>query len=126
MQNQGACWWNVFRASRLTLRSRAKLFLVSALIAVTGSICGCRGGGNSSGSLVPPPPDFSLSFQPGSISLVEGSFSSLTVSVTSLNGFTSQTNIRLTGIPAGVTATPVQFTLNSGGQQSVTLQAVTT
>jgi minor extracellular protease Epr len=52
----------------------------------------------------PPPPDFSLSASPNSLTIQQGLSSSSTVTVTSLNGFTGAVTLSLSGIPAGATA----------------------
>jgi hypothetical protein len=84
---------------------------------------GC-GGGSSGGGGNPPPPaaDFSLSV-PANASTQQGSSTTITIGMTALNGFNSQVSVTVSGMPAGVTATPSQFTLSAGGQQSVVIAA---
>jgi hypothetical protein len=47
----------------------------------------------------------------------------VTVGVTAQNGFSSQVNLTISGMPAGVTANPSEFTLSPGSQQSVVIAA---
>jgi len=82
---------------------------------------GC-GGSSGGGGNPPPSVDFSLSV-PGNASAQQGSSTTVTVGVTGLNGFNSQVTVAVSGMPAGVTATPSQFTLSAGGQQSVVIAA---
>jgi hypothetical protein len=50
-------------------------------------------------------PDFSLSASPGSVSVVQGSNGSSTITVNPVNGFTGSVSLSASGLPAGVTAT---------------------
>jgi hypothetical protein len=60
-------------------------------------------------------PDFSLSSAPGSLSLQAGGSSrSLSVTVSPTNGFTDAVTLSLTGLPAGVTATPATLSVAPG------------
>jgi WD40 repeat protein len=76
---------------------------------------------------VPPPtqPDFTLTVQPATVTVAPGSSAPVTVGVTGSNGFASQVGVTVTGMPAGLTVSPAQFTLSSGGQQAVTIAATT-
>lgn len=96
------------------------IFILAALALVS---CG-GGGGGGGGSL--PPPDFTLTIQPASVSVAAGSSTSSTVGVTGTNGFASQVSITISGVPAGVTASPATFSLSSGGQQAVKFTAAAT
>ena len=51
----------------------------------------------------PPPPDFSLSASPGSLTVVQGANGTSTVTVGSLNGFGAAVDLSCTGLPAGAT-----------------------
>jgi hypothetical protein len=105
----------------LLLPATATLILAALML----SSCGGSGGGGG-GSAPPPPPDFTLTVEPANVTVAPGSSASVTVGITGLNGFNSQANITVTGMPAGVTASPSQFTLASGGQQTVTISAAST
>ena len=85
----------------------------------------CGGSGGSSGGNPPPAPDFSL-VVPANASVQQGSSTPINVGVNPTNGFSSQVNVTISGMPTGVTATPSQFTLASGGQQQVVLAASST
>jgi len=53
----------------------------------------------------PPPPSFTLSDNPGSLSITQGSSGAATISVTPSGGFNGNVAFAVTGLPAGVTAT---------------------
>jgi hypothetical protein len=75
---------------------------------------------------VPPSPDFSLTVTPTSQTLVEGTTgTALSLVATAMNGFASPVAIGITGLPAGVTASPASPTLTPGTAQNVTLAAST-
>lgn len=100
--------------------SLALALSLAALTACGGSNSSGGGGGN------PPPPapsDFSLSVQPNSAVLIQGSSANIQVSCSSSNGFNGQVNVTITGVPSGVTATPASFTLSAASQQTVALTA---
>src|SRR5271155_133149 len=82
---------------------------------------GC-GGGGSSGTQPPPPPAFSLTATPSAPSIVPGTSSTLQVSVYPSNGFSGSVSVTISGLPAGLSASPSSFTLQST-PQSVTLIA---
>jgi Abnormal spindle-like microcephaly-assoc'd, ASPM-SPD-2-Hydin len=56
---------------------------------------GCGGGGS---------PDFSLSANPTSLSVAQGSSGTSTITITPIDGFTGSVNLSATGLPTGVTA----------------------
>jgi hypothetical protein len=71
----------------------------------------------------PPPPDFSVSASPSSLSVAQGSSGTSTITVGSLNGFSSAVTLSASGLPSGVTAS---FSANpvtppSGGSAASTL-----
>jgi len=68
-------------------------------------------------------PDFSVSASPTSLAITQGSSGTATVTVSSLNGFTSAVALSASGLPAGVTASfnPASVTPASGGTASSTL-----
>ena len=69
-------------------------------------------------------PDFSIAATPASLSLTPGGTGQpVQLAATALNGFTGSINIAISGLPAGVTATPASLSLTSGTPQSVTLTA---
>ena len=71
-----------------------------------------------------PPPDFSLSLDPGSISLpIGGAAQQVNITANAVGAFSSPVNLSITGLPAGVTASPASLTLTPGGAQTISLQA---
>ncbi|MGA9672159.1 MAG: hypothetical protein WBQ94_23300, partial [Terracidiphilus sp.] len=72
----------------------------------------------------PPPPDFSLTVSPTSLTIVDGAASSpVSVLATALNSFSGTVAVTITGLPTGVTANPATLTLTPGTAQSTTLTA---
>jgi hypothetical protein len=86
-------------------------------------LSGCGGGGGTTPPGNGPVVDFSIAVQPTFISVNPGSSSSTTVSV---GGSASSVNVSITGLPAGVTATPSTFTVASGAHQNVSFTAAST
>jgi hypothetical protein len=84
----------------------------------TGGSGGSGGGGGSG-----PQPDFTLSIQPSQVTVLEGSANTVAVSVTAVNGFSSQVSVTISGMPSGVTAAPSQFSISPGSPQTVVLSA---
>src|ERR1700676_28748 len=83
---------------------------------------GCGGGSSGGGGNPPPSTDFSLSV-PGNVSMQQGASTTVTIGVAAINGFNSQVSVTVSGMPPGVTATPSQFNVGPGGQQSVVIAA---
>ncbi len=72
----------------------------------------------------PPPPNFSLTATPGTLSIQAGSTGkSVSVEAVPTNGFTATVMVTISGLPTGVTANPATLTLTPGTAQSVTLTA---
>ncbi len=68
--------------------------------------------------------DFALNVSPQLVSLVQGgSAQQIQVSTAALNGFVGISSIVLSGLPAGVTASPATVSLSPGGTQTITLSA---
>jgi DNA-binding beta-propeller fold protein YncE len=90
------------------------LFLLASLAT------GC-GGGSSFVQPPPPSPDFSIALSTNSISVAQGATSpAVTISITSLNGFTGSVQVTLGTLPAGVTSNPTSpFTVAVGVSTSV-------
>jgi len=64
----------------------------------------------------PPPGSFTLSATPNSVGVVQGSSNSVTVGVTSQNGFSGSVSLLASGLPAGVT---VSFNPSSTASTSI-------
>ncbi len=73
-------------------------------------------------------PDFSLSSNPGSVTVTQGNGGSSTITATSLNGYSSMVNLVVTGCPANTTCAlnPTQVTPPAGGTATSTLNITTT
>lgn len=87
------------------------------LVAALG-FYGCGGGGRSSS--VFSSPNFTLSVAPGSLTLIQGSSSTGTITVSPTNGFTGSVNLSASGLPDGVTPS---FSLNPVNVVSATAAA---
>jgi hypothetical protein len=64
-----------------------------------------------------------MTVQPAIVALTPGSSGSITVSV---SGTAPSVNVSISGLPSGVTASPTQFNVASGGQQAITFTAAAT
>jgi hypothetical protein len=75
---------------------------------------------------VAPAADFSLSAMPTSVALAaNGTAAMVSVLATAQNGFSSNVQVAITGLPAGVTAQPSSLTLTPGTAATLTLTAPT-
>jgi hypothetical protein len=75
-------------------------------------------------SVVAPQADFSLAVTPQTLSLTIGAAGQpVQLSATALDGFSGTPSVTLSGLPAGVTASPATLMLTPGTPQSVTLTA---
>ena len=71
-----------------------------------------------------PPPDFSITVAPTSLSLTTGaSGQQATLTAVGTNGFNGAISISLSALPVGVTAAPSTLSLTSGAPQSITFSA---
>ena len=71
-----------------------------------------------------PPADFTLTVNPTTVNVTAGGATgSTTVSVGVVNGFSVGVGIVVSGLPAGVTASPATPTIAAGGSQAITLTA---
>ena len=68
--------------------------------------------------------DFSLTLNPTTVNVTAGGATGSTaVTVSGVNGFSAGVGIVVSGLPAGVTASPVTPTIAAGGSQAITLTA---
>ena len=72
----------------------------------------------------PPAADFTLSLAPSSIALVaNGSTTPVSVLATAVNGFSSNVQATITGLPSGITVQPSSFNLTPGTAANLTVAA---
>ena len=116
--------------SRIGIVSRIPLaaaicFLLSGVLAGCGlTVKNTSGGTDPQQTGSPRDGEFSLSVNPGSISLTSGGEAqTVQVSASSVSGVVGSVNVDLSGLPPGVTATPSTLILNPGVQQPITLAA---
>jgi hypothetical protein len=79
-----------------------------------GSAGGTGGGGTNPGS-------FTLSLSASTLTLSSSASQTVTVTASGVNGFSGSINVTLSGLPAGVTASPSTFALSAAGSQQVQL-----
>ena len=103
----------------------------TALGILCAILMGC-GGGNTSNSgggsggtnpPPPPPPSFTVSLSTVAITLTPGEVQTIQVSVAGQSGFTGSVSVTVTGLPAGVTASPAALSLTPSTPGSLTLTA---
>ena len=99
----------------------------SAMVTVTGSADSTSHTATAALAIsAAPVPDFTITAAPASMTLPSGGSSrSLTVTTTAVNGFSDPVSISLSGLPAGVTATPSTLSVNPGQLGQFTLSAST-
>ncbi|HEY4049907.1 MAG TPA: hypothetical protein VGM27_23845 [Acidobacteriaceae bacterium] len=84
----------------------------------------CTGCGRSPSAGTAQDSPFSVSVDPGSISLTSGGAAqTIQISASAPSGDKGPVSINISGLPAGVTATPSTLSLSPGIQQSITLAA---
>jgi 6-phosphogluconolactonase len=110
------------------MSSRKLALTVMALILYLLPACGGGGGGNGT----PPPgpsPSFTISLSPSTSQssplavTISASPMPITITVTGQNGFTGSVAVKVSGLPAGVTASPTSATVVAGQSQQITLSA---
>ena len=89
------------------------VLLAAALVIVgCGSVSSSGNNANQSAPATPATPAFSLSV-PAEIAVTPNSSQTISISVAPANGFSSAVSVVLSGLPAGVSASPATFTLAS-------------
>jgi len=88
------------------------------------TLAGCGGGlGGPTGTTPPPtPPSFSIVATPSAPSIAPGTSSTFQVSITPQNGFSGAVTVTVSGLPSGLSATPLSFSVQNA-PQTVTLTA---
>jgi len=95
----------------------------SATLTFTGT-SGALSHTSSVTATIAPPPDFSLSVAPASLTLTAGAAGSqVNLTATPLNSFAGNVTVSVAGLPTGVTANPSTLTLTPGTAQGITLTA---
>jgi hypothetical protein len=98
-----------------------KSLLAIATVVSLFTFTGCSGNQNAPGI---PQTDFSFTLAPESVSLVSGSpGQTLTLKSAASGGFNRPIAVTISGLPAGVNATPASFSLTPGTAQPVILTA---
>ncbi|HKR26688.1 MAG TPA: hypothetical protein VJS11_04505, partial [Acidobacteriaceae bacterium] len=96
------------------MRRDLHLLLICVL---AGAISGC---GSGSKKAAVQTPDFTVAASPSSLTLSAGGAAQpVSISATALNGFSGTIQVAITGLPAGVTATPATLSLAAGTPQQV-------
>jgi hypothetical protein len=109
------------------LIARQTRFHWLAIALSVAPICGCGGSLASSGTGgTGSTADFSISANVSNLSLTSGSQQPVILSATALNGFSGTISVVVSGLPAGVTASPSTFSLVPGTPQQVGLAASST
>lgn len=107
---------------------RSSSLILGLLLHFSLVLLGCGGGGsNGAGGGQPISPGQSFSFQLNaqSISLIPGNSAAISLGIEPAN-FDSQVSVKISNLPAGVSASPTDFTLSSTAIQVITFSAATT
>jgi hypothetical protein len=111
-------------AATLSLTAAAGTAVESGTVTLTGTSGALTHSATLAISVVAPLADFSLAVNPTSLGLTIGAAGQpVQLSSTALDGFTGTVSATLSGLPAGVTASPASLTLTPGTPQSITLTA---
>jgi hypothetical protein len=97
-------------------------FVLTILLACVLSGCG----GGTAGTGGQSSPGYSLSASPTTISIYPGGTATVAVIGQALNGFSGTVSVSFAGLPAGVTASPSNFTFTGSVTQQVQLDAAST
>lgn len=99
----------------------------SATLTLTGTSGALSHTSSITTTIAPPPPDFTLSVAPTSLTITAGtSGSQVSLTATPINAFSGNVTVSITGLPTGVTANPATLSLAPGVAQSTTLSATVT
>jgi hypothetical protein len=90
-------------SSVLTLTAGSTATLGTFTVSVTG-MCAGLSHTTTVSLTVPPPPNFTLSASPKSLSLAAGAKTTSTITISPQNGFTGSVNLTASGLPSGVAA----------------------
>jgi N-acetylneuraminic acid mutarotase len=105
----------------LTLTASGAAALGTVTVSVTGSSAGVPSAIAEFALTVTPPPGFTLTATPSSLTIAQGASGASTITLTPMAGFTSSATLAVSGLPSGVTAS---FTANPAtGSSGLTLTA---
>jgi hypothetical protein len=109
----------------LTMTAASSTPTTTATLSFTTTVNGQTASAQASLSVTAATPaDFSLSVTPASVSLTaNGTTTAVSVLATAQNGFSSNVQVAIAGLPAGVTAQPSSLTLTPGTAATVNLTA---
>ncbi len=99
-------------------------FVVLCLSCIIILLSGCGGGSGSTSTTPTPTGSFTLMLNPTSVDLLAGLSATVSVEVTSENGFYGPVTVSASGLPAGVTVSSVSAVPGNPGQ--VTIKAAST
>ncbi|MCU1252115.1 MAG: Pyrrolo-quinoline quinone repeat-containing protein [Edaphobacter sp.] len=111
-------------AQTVTLTAGTNAVAGSATVTFTGTSGALSHSATVSAAITAPPPDFTLTLSPASLTLVAGGAgAAASVTAGAVNSFAGTVAVAITGLPAGVTANPATLSLAPGVAQSTTLTA---
>ncbi len=107
-----------FRSSTLP---RAMLLAIASICMILG-LAGCGPGATATTQVTPA--DFTIAESPAALTLTPGGAAGqIFVAVSGTNGFASPVAVAVTGLPAGVTASPAPFSISPGAAQALSVTA---
>jgi outer membrane protein assembly factor BamB len=113
-------------AQTVTLAASTAAMAGSTMFTLTGT-AGMLSHTATVTATISPPPDFTLTLSPTSLSITAGATGSqVSITANPINSFTGTVAVTITGLPTGVTTTPATPTLSPGGTQAITLAAAPT
>ena len=113
---------NDFLRSTLSLRCSSILLGLLAGVCILFSLSGC--GSGTTASAPAGAADFSITASPAALTLVPGGAAGqVSLGLASLNGFAAPVSMVITGLPAGVAASPASFSIAPGATQVLSLTA---
>jgi hypothetical protein len=114
-------------AQSITLTASSSTAAGNTLVTFTGTSGALVHTATVTVEVTVPPPGFSLTVLPASLTLTIGATGSpVSVNAVPVNGFTGTVTVTISGLPTGVTANPPTLTLTPGTAQSTTLTAAST
>src|SRR6266550_3702268 len=89
------------------------------------ALVACGGGSGNVGPPSPPPPQpgFTLSLSTASLALVQSGAQNVQVTAVPQNGFSATVTVTASGLPAGVTVSPLSLLLSANGIGTLTFSA---